>query len=76
MLRVATLVDINDGIWKIEYFNMTLNELYKVNTPIAFTGKNLVIAIGVSFFCFMCYETYRMQVKNNIQDATYGSAEW
>ena len=76
MLRVASLVEMNDGIWKIEYFTNTLNELYKLNAPIVFTGKTLVIAIGVSFFAFMVYETQKMQNKKNIQENTYGSAEW
>ena len=76
MLRVMTLVDANNGTWNLEFFTIALNELYKVNTPIAFTSKNLVIAMGVSFFVFMIYETYRIQNKKNIQENTYGSAEW
>ena len=76
MLRVTTLVYENGGIWNLEYFTIALNELYKINTPISFTSTNIVTAFGVSLFVLMCYETYRMQVKNNIQDATYGSAEW
>lgn len=76
MLRVMTLVDANGGTWNLEFFTIALNELYKVNTPIAFTSKNLVIAMGVSFFVFMIYETYRIQNKKNIQENTYGSAEW
>ena len=76
MLRVTTLVDSNNGIWNLEFFTTALDELYKLNTPLAITGKNLVIAFGVSFFVFMLYETYRMQDKKNIQEDTYGSAEW
>jgi len=76
MLRVMTLVDANNGIWDLEFFTIAINELYKINTPIAFTSKNLVTAMGVSFFVFMIYETYRIQNKKNIQENTYGSAEW
>lgn len=76
MLRVMTLVDANDGNWDLEFFTIALNNLYKINTPIAFTSRNLVNAMGVSFFVFMIYETYRMQNKKNIQENTYGSAEW
>ena len=76
MLRVMTLVDANNGTWNLEFFTIALNELYKINTPIAFTSKNLVTAMGVSFFVFMIYETYRIQNKKNIQENTYGSAEW
>lgn len=51
MLRVTTLVDNNNGIWHIEYFATVFNELYKLNTQIDITRKNLIISIGVSFLC-------------------------
>lgn len=76
MLRVTTLVSSNGGSWSLEYFTIALNELYKVNTPIEFTRNNLLISMGVSFFVFMVYESYKMQNKKNIQENTYGSAEW
>lgn len=76
MLRVTTLVSSNGGTWSLEYFTIALNELYKINTPIDFTRNNLLISIGVSFFVLMIYETYKMQNKKNIQENTYGSAEW
>ena len=76
MMRVTTLVSANNGIWDLNFFNIALNELYKINTPLTITGNNLAIAGGVSFFIFMIYETYRMQNKKNIQEDTYGSAEW
>ena len=76
MLRVLTLVDANSGTWELESFTIALNDLYKINTPVTITSKNLGIAAGVSFFVFMIYETYRIQNKKNIQENTYGSAEW
>lgn len=76
MLRVTTLVDSNNGIWKLDFFTVALNDLYKINTPLVFSSKNLGISLGVSFFMLMVYETYRMQNKKNIQENTYGSAEW
>ena len=76
MLRVTTLVSANDGIWDFEFFSIALNELYKLNTPLDIQGKNLAISSGVSFFIFMVYETYRLQNKRNVQENTYGSAEW
>lgn len=76
MLRVTTLVSSNGGIWKYEYFTIALNNLYMINTPLDITSKNLVISAGVSFFAFMVYENYKMQNKKNIQENTYGSAEW
>lgn len=76
MLRVTTLVSSNSGIWSFDYFAIALNELYKINTPIDFSKNNFMVSIGVSFFIFMIYETYKMQNKRNIQENTYGSAEW
>lgn len=76
MLRVTTLVELNNGVWQLEFFTTLLNDIYKLNTPIAFNSKNVTIAMGVSFFIFMLYETYRIQNKKNIQEDTYGSAEW
>ncbi len=76
MLRVTTLVSNNNGIWNLDYFTIALNELYKLNTPVDISSKNLGISAGVSFFVFMVYETYRLQNKKNIQENTYGSAEW
>lgn len=76
MLRVTTLVSNNNGNWDLEYFSISLNELYKINTPIDISSKNIGISVGVSFFVLMVYETYRMQNKKNIQENTYGSAEW
>lgn len=76
MLRVTTLVSANGGNWDLDFFTIALNELYRINTPLDITGNNLTISGGVSFFVFMVYETYRMQNKKNMQENTYGSAEW
>lgn len=76
MLRVTTLVSSNGENWSLDYFTIVLNELYKINTPIDFSRNNFLMSIGVSFFVLMIYETYKMQNKKNIQENTYGSAEW
>lgn len=76
MLRVTTLVSINGGSWSFDYFTIALDELYRLNTPIEFTRNNFLVSIGVSFFVLMIYETYKMQNKKNMQENTYGSAEW
>lgn len=76
MLRVTTLVEQNNGIWSLEILTISLNNLYKISTTLMLSGKNLAISVGVVFFCFMVYETYRMQNKKNIQENSYGSAEW
>ena len=76
MLRVTTLVSSNGGNWSFDYFTIALNNLYKIYTPIDFSRSNILISTWVSFFVLMIYETYKMQNKKNIQENTYGSAEW
>lgn len=71
MLRVTTMVELNNGNWSFEIFSTCLNELYKIATPISFTTNNALMSIGVAFFVLMLYETYKMQNKKNIQENTY-----
>lgn len=75
MLRVTTLVSSNNGIWNLDYFTIALNELYKINTPVDISSKNLGISAGVSFFCLWFMKLIVYKIKN-IQENTYGSAEW
>ena len=60
MLRVTTLVELNNGNWSFEIFSTCLNELYKIATPISFSTQNVGMSLGVAFFVLMLYETYRM----------------
>lgn len=76
MMRVTTFINVNGGNWSFESFSIVLNELYKINTPLNIQSQNIAISGGVSFFVFMIYETYRLQNKRNVQENTYGSAEW
>lgn len=71
MLRVTTLVEINNGNWSFEIFSTCLNKIYKIATPISFTTNNIVTSLGVAFFVLMIYETYAMQNKKNVQENTY-----
>lgn len=70
------MVSINGGNWDLEYFTIALNEIYKIGTPLNLSGNNIMTSFGVSFFVLMIYETYKMQNKKNMQENTYGSAEW
>ncbi len=76
MLRVTTMVSSNGGNWNLDFFTIAFNELYKLNTPLHINTNNILISGGVTLFLLMLYETYRMQNKKNIQEDTYGSAEW
>lgn len=76
MLRVTTLVSINNGDWNLQYFSDVLNNIYRIDTTLIITKENLLLSGGITFFIFALYETYRLQNKKNIQEDTYGSAEW
>lgn len=49
MLRVTTAVELNNGNWSFEVFSTSLNEIYKIATPISFTANNVVTSLGVAF---------------------------
>ncbi len=70
------MVNINNNIWNLEIFTIALNEIYKIHTPINLTSENLLISIGIAIFVLMLYETYNIAYKKNMQENTYGSAEW
>ena len=76
MLRVTTLVSQNNGNWDLQFFSTALNDIYKINTSLVINKENILLSVGVSFFVLMLYETYKLQNKKNIQEDTYGSAEW
>lgn len=76
VIRILTQVDINDGTFDIKMVNDVLNEIYKLNTPLSLTSKNIAISGAVAIFALMVYSSYKMSYKKNIQENTYGSAEW
>ena len=76
MLRVFTISNNIGGNLNLDCFMTALNELYKINTPLNLTKENFFTSIGIALFVLAFYETYAMQNKKNIQDNTYGSAEW
>ena len=76
MMRILTAVDLNGGNFDITMVNDVLDKIYVITTPLSLTGKNIGISAAVALFVLMVYESYRMSYKKNIQENTYGSAEW
>lgn len=76
VLRVMTVVEQKGGKFELEILNDVLDEIYVINTPLSCTPKNLGVAAGVTFFSWAVYECFRLQNKKNMQENTYGSAEW
>ena len=75
-LRVCSLVEANGGVFKLDYMNEALNTIYKLNTPLIITTKTLSISFFVGFMVFILILNYLSSQKRNIQENTYGSAEW
>lgn len=75
VLRVLTLIS-NNGGFDIRFLMETLDNLYKINTPIVLTPKNLLISLAIGGFAVGLYATFVLEQKENIQKYSYGSAEW
>lgn len=76
ILNVVSLVDLNNGVFDIKFLNIAVKNIYRINTPLSITNKNIAISGSISFFALMLYEVYKIQNKKNMQENTYGSAEW
>lgn len=75
MMRIMTLVE-QRGRFKFDYINEALLSIYKITTPIIISGNTLKYSLFVSVFMFMAMEVFVSQNKKNMQENTYGSAEW
>lgn len=76
VMRLMTAIDNGGGEFKFELLNETLSSLYILSTPLIFSRKNIKVAVFATLIAFMIYECVRLQNKKNMQEYTYGSAEW
>lgn len=76
MLKVMTGVDNNGGVFSFEVLQKASDDVFKFWQPLSFTAKNIGISLIVGLFGWACYECLRLQNKKNLQENTYGSAEW
>ena len=58
-IRIMTQVELNGGRFELEVINNVLDTIYKINTPLSLTQKNLGISGVAALFALMVYETYR-----------------
>ena len=75
-LRVMTAVENNGGKFELDLLDEVFHKLYFINTPVSLTQKNILMSLFITFIAFMIYECIRLQNKKNLQENTYGSAEW
>ena len=57
-LRVTTLMEQNGGKFNVDYLNITLDNLYKLATPLIITKKTVSITLFVSVFLFVLIYSY------------------
>lgn len=76
MMRIMTQLELAGGKFDLEIISNVLDNILKLNTPLLFTKKTIGVSVGAALFSLMVYETYRSSYKKNIQENTYGSAEW
>lgn len=76
MMKIMTGIEANGGDFSFEVLNEVSDNIFKFWEPISFTAKNIGISAAVSLFGWAAYETLKLQNKKNMQENTYGSAEW
>ena len=75
-LKFLTCLDNNDGSFSSEMLSTFSDDVLKFWQPINFTVKNIAISLSCGAFGWAVWETLRLQNKKNMQENTYGSAEW
>lgn len=76
ILKFMTGIDNNGGEFSMEILNKVSDDIFKFWQPISFTSKNIAISLAGGLFAWATYECLRLQNKKNMQENTYGSAEW
>lgn len=74
-LRVCSLSELN-GAFEFAYLTEALDNLHKITTPVVLNAKTITTSLFVGLFVAMIIYSYISQNKKNIQEDTYGSAEW
>lgn len=74
-LRVSSLIEIT-GKFEFVYLTEVLDKLYVITTPVIFNSKTITTSLFVGIFSWLIMESIISQNKKNLQEDTYGSAEW
>lgn len=74
-LRVSSLIEIT-GKFDFVYLTEVLDKLYVITTPVIFNSKTITTSLFVGIFSWLIMESIISQNKKNLQEDTYGSAEW
>lgn len=75
-LKIMTAIDNNGGVLSLEILEKASDDVFKFWQPLNFTVRNIGISGFAGLFGWATYECLRLQNKKNMQENTYGSAEW
>lgn len=75
-IKFMTGLENSGGTFSMELLNKVSDDVFKFWLPISFSPKNLAVSLFIAFLCWGFYECLSLQNKENIQENTYGSAEW
>ena len=76
VLKMLTGIDNNGGQFSFDVIQKASDDVFKFWQPLNFTTRNIGISLAFGLFGWAAYECLRLQNKKNMQENTYGSAEW
>lgn len=74
-LRVCSLAEVA-GEFEFAHLTEALDKLHILTTPVILNTKTITTSLFVGVFCWLIIQTIMSQNKKNLQEDTYGSAEW
>lgn len=74
-LRVCSLAEAN-GKFEFAHLIEALDKLHILTTPVILNFKTISTSIFVGVFCWLIIQSFLSQNRKNLQEDTYGSAEW
>lgn len=75
VIRIQSLALENGGVWTMAILSKALDP-FDLSISLNLSIKTLSIGAFCGMFAWMLYYTYCSQQKKNIQESTYGSAQW
>ena len=74
-LRVCSLSEVA-GKFEFSHLTEALDKLHVITTPVILNMKTITTSLFVGIFAWLIVQTIMNQNKKNLQENTYGSAEW
>lgn len=75
-IRIYSLMKMNNTELEWKYFETALNNIFDLSQPFIIDKQSLMAAFLISVFVCALISTYLSSYKKNVQEETYGTAEW